>query len=245
MALLDSATAKINGLAKSGGEKMLEGLLGLLSMSDWDLGYNFGKLVGMILLEVILIIVSMGGWGAVTAAKPFIKLAAKLLNKVDDVVLVIQKAFRPAKGLLMRGLDGAADFLSNIPGLGPIFARVQRAFKAREGRYHLRWVAISVQLARFAITASTSVRASRTTNAGESSTGISRRERRLPASEMRSVGEKRPSWSAWVTSSDSNWWLWMSARSSVRFCGICNASTVFQEDYVTAHESCGRQAIFA
>ncbi|QDG52270.1 hypothetical protein FIV42_16450 [Persicimonas caeni] len=130
MALLDSATAKIKGLAKSGGEKMLEGLFGLLSMSDWDLGYNFGKLVGMILLEVILIIVSMGGWGAVTAAKPFIKLAAKLLNKVDDVVLVIQKAFKPAKGLLMRGLDGAADFLSNIPGLGPIFARVQRAFKA-------------------------------------------------------------------------------------------------------------------
>lgn len=115
--------------ARSLGRQLAEAVYDFIEQSDFQLGRSVGNVAGQILFEVILGIITAGGWTALTAAKPFIKAGAKIARMLKRTIRPLIRLIRRLRGPVGRGLSSIGDVLRQIPGMRRIIDRIEDAMR--------------------------------------------------------------------------------------------------------------------
>ncbi len=115
--------------AASLGAQIAEAFYDFIEQSDFQLGRSLGNVAGQILFEIILGILTAGGWTALSVAKPFIKVGAKIAKMLKRTIRPLIRLIKRLRGPVSRGMTAIGDILRQIPGMRGIIDRIEDAMR--------------------------------------------------------------------------------------------------------------------
>jgi phage-related protein len=109
------------GMAKSAGEKVFGFLVGFLKKPDRELGESIGEIVGNILFEVILTVVTAGGYAAKGPIQKLAQWATKLVGRIGEFAAELGAQFPR----IMRFIESVGEFAATNPAMKKIVGAVK------------------------------------------------------------------------------------------------------------------------